>query len=66
LTEDKLKVGSKKVASGTTTKSVEYTQDAARLEGKYNCPSIIYKRGDEEKVTNYTLQISRYNVWRIK
>ena len=54
------------MASGTTTKSVEYRQDAARLEGKYNCPSIIYKRGDEEKVTNYTLQISRYNVWRIK
>ena len=31
---------------------VEYRQDAARSKGKYNIVSL-YKREDEEKVTNY-------------
>jgi len=28
----------------TTTKSMEYRQNAARLEGKYNCPSRQKRR----------------------
>ena len=36
------------------TKSVEYRQDAARLEGKYNCPSIQKRRrGESNKLQEY-------------